>query len=211
MTTGLREQFDKVFAQLQDDGLLMAWDSRLPSVTHIVAGEKVSGSWWSHKRAQTIFDVTEMLVDHPDVLMMKLISGKVTFVHRKLWNRIYSIGVGREDWQLRSLSPNARALLKALDEAGTIQAHKMKQEFGPRPGEVARELESQLLIHAEQIHTESGKHSKIIESWDAWAKRAGLRARATDPGAARRFIEQLLTKLNTKYDGLGRLPWPSTL
>jgi hypothetical protein len=211
MTASYQEQFNKVFAQLQNDGLLMAWDSNLPSLTHIVAEEKVRGSWWSHDRAHTIFRVAQMLEDHPDVLIVKLISGKVTYVHRELWHRIYSIGVAREEWQIKNLSSNARALLEALDQAGTIQTFKLRQEFGPRPGETARELESRLLVHAQQIHTESGKHAKVIETWDAWAVRAGFRARAKGPVAAQRFLEKRLAAMNKKYNGRGKLPWPSTL
>src|SRR5689334_1643885 len=144
MTAAYREQFNKVFIALQDNGLLMAWDSNLPSLTEIVAEEKVRGSWWSHERAHTIFNVAQLLADHPDVLNLKLISGKVTFVHRELWDRIYSIGVARAEWQLKKLSSNARALLKVVDEAGTIRTNKLRQEFGPRPGDTARELESRL-------------------------------------------------------------------
>jgi hypothetical protein len=194
MTASLQKQFDKVFAQLQDDGLLLTAD-----LTYLITGERIRGSWWSHKLAGTIFKVSEMLDDHPDVMIMKLISGKVTFVHRELWSHIYSIGVAREDWQLKKLSADARRLLEAVDSAGSVQTS----------ADTARELESRLLIHAEQIHTESGKHAKVIETWDAWAKRIGFRARASDPLAARRFIDQRLTSVNTKNNGAGKLPWPS--
>jgi hypothetical protein len=210
MTASLQE-FIKVFAQLKEDGFLLLSDSSLPSVTGIVTGEKLRGSWWSHKRAQVIFEVSEMLEDRADVLIMKLISGKVTFVHRELWKWIYSIGAAREEWQLRKLSKNAKRLLEMIDDAGQVQTNKLGREFGPKPGDTASELESRLLIHAEQIHTESGQHAKVIETWDAWAKRTGFRARANDPVAARRFLEQRLTKINTKYDGVGKLPWPSNL
>jgi len=211
MTVSYREQFNTVFGQLLDNGMLLMWDSNFPNVTHLVADEKVRGSWWGHKRAHAIFGVAEMLEDHPDVLIMKLISGKVTFVHRELWNRIYSIGVAREDWQMKRLSANAKALLKATDATGSLQTDKLGKEYGPKPGETARELELRLLIHAEQIHTESGKHAKVIETWDAWSKRIGFRARAKDPVAARRFLEQRLVGINKKHNGHGQLPWPSTL
>lgn len=201
MTAGLREQFNKVFAQLQSDGFLLLSDSELPGVSGLVAGEKLRGSWWSHKRAQVIFEVSEMLEDHTDVLVMKLISRKVTFVHRDLWDRIYAIGVAREDWQLNKLPPDARRLLETVDDAGSIQTS----------GATARDLELRLLIHAEQIHTESGKHAKVLETWDAWAKRVGFRARAKDPRAARRFLERRLTNINQKCNGRGKLPWPSDL
>lgn len=211
MTVSYLEQFNKVLAQLRNKGLLLVSDVDFPNVANIITGERIRGSWWGHKRAHAIFGVAEMLEDHPDVLIMKLISGKVTFVHRKLWNRIYSIGVAREDWQLKRLSTNAKALLKAADATGSLQTDKLGKQFGAKPGETARELELRLLIHAEQVHTESGKHAKVIETWDAWTKRIGFRAQATDSVAARRFLEQRLAGINKKHNGNGQLPWPSTL
>lgn len=196
------KQLDQVFQQLEKFGLLLLIDSNLPNVATIVAGGKISGSWWSHKAAQQIFSVSESLEDHKDVLIMKLVSNKVTFVHRKLWGHIYSIGMAREDWQLKKLSPAAKQLLKTLDEQGTLQTNKLGKD-------AARELESRLLLHANQIHTESGAHAKVIETWDKWAKRAGFRAGAKNPAAARRFLEQRLAEMNEEFGGNGKLPWPS--
>lgn len=183
----------------------------MSDLVYLVTNERIRGSWWSHKLAHKIFNVSEMLEDHPDIMIMKLISEKVTFVHRELWNCIYSIGVAREDWQLKKLSTNGRRLLETLDSVGQVQTNEIGEEFGTKPGDVARELELRLLIHAEQIHTHSGKHAKVIATWDAWAKRVGFRARSKDPVAARRFLEQRLTSLNKKYNGRGKLPWPSSL
>ena len=210
MTAALRKQFDEVFLQLEQFGLLLLSVASLPNVSRIVAGEKISGSWWSHKAGQEIFAVSEMLEDHPDVLILKLISNKVTFVHRDLWGRIYSIGIARDDWQLRKLSPVAKRLLNALDNEGWLQTNKLGKEFGPKPGDVARELESRLLLHANQIHTETGAHAKIIETWPTWAQRAGFRTKAGGAAAARRFLEQLLAELNENFGGSGKLPWPPT-
>ena len=152
-----------------------------------------------------------MLEDHPDVLVMKLIDGKVTFVHRELWGRVYSIGVAREEWQLQNLSQGAKLLLKTLDAEGTLHTNKLTKSFGAKPGETARELELRLLIHAEQVHTESGAHAKVLETWDTWAKRAGLRARPKSPSAARRFLEQRLAEFNKNSYDPSRLPWPLKL
>ena len=203
----MTKQFDKVFLQLHEFGFLLLTDSSLPSVSSLIADAPVRGSWWSHENANEIFAVSEMLEDHPDVLIVKLISEKVTFVHRELWGHVYSIGVAREDWQLKKLSPAAKRLLKELDAQGWIQTNKLGKEFGAKPGETARELESRLLIHANQIHTESGAHAKVIETWDTWAKRAGFRARAKSPAAARRFLEQRIAEMNEEFGGNGKLPW----
>lgn len=209
MTASARKQFDEVFLQLEKFGLLLLSDSSLPSVATLVAGERVSGSWWSHKAAQRIFVVSETLEDHADVLLLKLVSNKVTFVHRELWGRIYSIGVAREGWQLNKLSPLAKQLLKALDEHGSLLTNKLGKEFGPKPAETARELEARLLLHANQIHTESGAHAKVIETWRTWAEHAAFRARASNPATARRFLEQRLAEMNEEFGAKGKLPWPA--
>jgi hypothetical protein len=148
-----------------------------------------------------------MLEDHTDVLITKLISDKVTFVHRELWGRIYSIGVAREDWQLKNLSAAAKLLLQAVDAEGTLGTNKLGKKLGTKP---ARELELRLLVHAEQKHSESGAHTKVLETWDTWAERARFRAKAQSAPAARRFLEQRLAQINMN-NGYGTLPWTNAL
>ena len=210
MTASIKKEFEKVFLQLQKFGLLLLSDSFLPSVSRLVAGDGLRGSWWAHESAHTIFAVNEMLEDHPDVLITKLISQKVTFVHRELWGHIYSIGVAREDWQLKGLTAGAKLLLKTVDADGTLQTDKLDKKYGAKPAGAARELEMRLLLHANQIHTESGAHAKVLETWDTWAERAGFRAKPKDPVAARRFLEQRLAELETNSGRRGELPWPRT-
>ena len=211
MTAAIAKQFDRVFLQLQESGLLLLSDANLPSVSGLIAGEKVRGSWWAHKEAQTIFNVSEMLEAHRDVLIMKLISEKVTFVHRELWKQIYSIGVAREGWQVKHLSPAARLLLKAVDNEGCLQTNKLDKKFGSKPGDTARELELRLLVHAEQKHSESGAHTKVLQTWDTWAERVGFRARANSAAAARRFLEERLAQTNRDHNAHGTLPWMKSL
>jgi hypothetical protein len=57
----------------------------VPSLAEAIAGEPIVGSWWSHPRAQTIFDALSTVDDDLDVRCFRLVDGKVTFVHRRLW------------------------------------------------------------------------------------------------------------------------------
>ena len=84
--------FKTALQTLRRLGLLLETDARLPSVASLIAGEPVSGSWWSHASAQEIFITLGQFADHRDVMFTKLISGKVTLVHRKLWPEIFAIG-----------------------------------------------------------------------------------------------------------------------
>jgi hypothetical protein len=57
----------------------------VPSLASEVVGEPIVGSWWSHPKAQTIFETLSAIDDDVDVRCFKLIDGKVTFVHRRVW------------------------------------------------------------------------------------------------------------------------------
>jgi hypothetical protein len=205
VTVDQRKIFDDVLRRLSADGLLLLSDSSLPSVTTIVTKQKIKGSWWSHPEGQTIFVVSEMLEDHPDVLIAKLISNKITFVHRELWPAVYSVGVARDDWQLKGLSTAATRLLKKLDEIGFLETNKLDKSVGVKPGDVARELEARLLLHTQQVHTSAGAHAKLLETWNAWAKRIGFKVRAKDSAAARLYLEERVMSLEN--GNRGTLPW----
>ena len=106
------------FTALKKYGLLLLNDPALPNPCRLVAGERVHRLWWAHPRAQEIFQVYDALEDHADVLILKLISGKVTYIHRTLWPQIVAVGRAREPWQMNDLSAAARKLLAAGDKAG---------------------------------------------------------------------------------------------
>ena len=57
---------------------------RVPTFADFVAGERVT-RWWSHPKGRLIFALTRAMRDSPDVLTCRLIDGKITYVHRRLW------------------------------------------------------------------------------------------------------------------------------
>ena len=56
-----------------------------PNLAEAVAGEPIRGNWWAHKRRQAIFNATRAVRDCDEILVCRLIDGKVTYVHRRLW------------------------------------------------------------------------------------------------------------------------------
>ncbi|MBI3698253.1 MAG: hypothetical protein HY238_25875 [Acidobacteria bacterium] len=179
---------------LSELGLLLESDPKLPSVASLAAGQPVRGSWWGHPQGHAIFRALRELAARPDVLVCKLVSGKVTFVDRKLWPAVVAVGTGREPWQMSGLSRAARSLLDRVTREGRVETS----------GEAARELERVLLIYSEQIHTEGGAHAKILQSWERWGKAS---ARITSE-QGKRDLERAVGKLNRRFGGNGRLPWP---
>ena len=65
--------------------VLEAAHGPVPSLAEVIAGEPVRGSWWSHPKGNEIFAVTRAVRDSDDVLVCRLIKGKITFVDRRLW------------------------------------------------------------------------------------------------------------------------------
>src|SRR5215212_2457633 len=57
---------------------------KAPTFADFVAGERVT-RWWSHPKGRMIFTLTRAMRDSPDVLTCRLVDGKVTYVHRRVW------------------------------------------------------------------------------------------------------------------------------
>jgi hypothetical protein len=57
----------------------------VPNLAAKVAGEPLRGGWWSHPKAKEIFLLSRAIRESPEVLVCRVIGGKVTYVHRRLW------------------------------------------------------------------------------------------------------------------------------
>ena len=188
-------RLDDVLAALAGEGLLLEQDKQLPSVVGIVTGESLRTSWWSHPNADVIFSVLSELAEHRDVVFTKLLYRKVTLVHRRLWPSLLAVAEAQDAWQVRGLSTPAKRLLSELERGGApVRA------MGP----VVRELQTRLLATAREIHTDSGRHEMVVESWHAWSQRTGSRA-ARSVTRAREALELATQRLGAP---LTALPWP---
>jgi len=57
----------------------------VPRLTEAIAGQPIKGSWWAHPKSRQIFTILQAVTDSKDILVCRLIDGKVTLVHRRLW------------------------------------------------------------------------------------------------------------------------------
>jgi hypothetical protein len=83
---GQRASASRWLAFVERHGVVLA-SARgpVPSVAEAVAGQPIIGSWWAHPRGKAIFAALSEIDDAEDVRCFKLVDGKVTFVHRRLW------------------------------------------------------------------------------------------------------------------------------
>ncbi len=63
----------------------------VPTLAHGVAGEAIRGSWWSHPKAHAIHAATLEARDSADILTCRIVRGKVTLVHKRLWPALVRI------------------------------------------------------------------------------------------------------------------------
>jgi hypothetical protein len=57
----------------------------VPNLAEHVAGEPIRGSWWGHKSGHEMFAVLTRVLDSPNVIATRLVNGRVTLIHRRVW------------------------------------------------------------------------------------------------------------------------------
>jgi hypothetical protein len=123
--------------------VLQAARGPVPSIAEEIAGGPIRGSWWGHPKGHEIFCVAEAIRESPDVLVCKLVDGKVTFVHRRLWPAIVKLSSRFRKGQLA----------KVWNEHTPTGAHRSRRMPFPEwvPSEVMRQAERLSIPKAEQI------------------------------------------------------------
>lgn len=195
-----RSHFQSALRALERSGLLLLQDSQLPSLVTLIATQPVKGSWWGHPKGHAIFKTSNYLVDHPLVISTKLVSGKVTFVHRRLWPALIVIGRAREPWQMSGLSADAKRLLGQTESGKRVRAS----------GKPAKQLEKRLLVFSRQVHTESGAHATELMSWKSFANQHKIPMRRRSATRARHELDAIIATMNVDYRARATLPWMSS-
>jgi hypothetical protein len=65
--------------------VMVAAKGPAPRLIEAIAGGPIAGNWWSHPRSREIYSVLVDVTASDQVLVCRLIDGKITLVHRKLW------------------------------------------------------------------------------------------------------------------------------
>src|SRR3989440_999545 len=77
---------DQAKSFVQKHGVvLVSGKGPVPRLTEAIVSEPIAGSWWGHPKAHEIFAVLQAVVESRDVLVCRLVDGKITLVHRRLW------------------------------------------------------------------------------------------------------------------------------
>jgi hypothetical protein len=122
--------------------VLQAARGPVPSLAEAIAGGPIRGSWWGHSKGRVIYSATQAISESPDVLVCKLIDGKITYVHRRLWPALVKLAPRFQPKQLA----------RVWDEHTKTGAHVSRNEPFPKwvPGEILRQADALSVSEAEK-------------------------------------------------------------
>jgi hypothetical protein len=77
---------DQAISFIREHGVVLASaKGPVPRLTEAIVDQPIKGSWWAHSKSHEIFVVLQAVADSEDVLVCRLVNGKITFIHRRLW------------------------------------------------------------------------------------------------------------------------------
>lgn len=109
--------------------VLQAARGPVPSLAEEIVGGPIRGSWWAHAKGNEIYEVADAISESKDVLVCKLVDGKISYVHRRLWPALV---------KLSTRFPKER-LAKVWNEHTKGGAHRSRATEFPKwvPADVA--------------------------------------------------------------------------
>ena len=125
----------EALAFVEEQGVvLVSAKGPVPPLTEAIAGEPIKGSWWGHPKSHQIFAILEAVTESEDVLVCRLVKGKITLVHRRLWPALVRVAA--------RFSPDQIA--KVRQEHTASGRHVNKEVPFPRwvPAEVMKQASS---------------------------------------------------------------------
>ena len=163
---------DDALRLVRERGLVTLTDAGAgPSLVEEIAGRQVKGSWWGHPAGVRIYQAALALQASSEVLVVKLIGGKVTFLHRALWPAL--VRIARDPERVATarggLTPGAARLHGEVERMGELRIDELAPEPGwPPERDLARagkELDAALLVHAASSHGVHGRHTLVLRTW----------------------------------------------
>ena len=113
----------------------------IPSIAAEIAGEPIKGSWWAHPKSQEIYRVLVKLDADEDVVTTRLVDGKLTMVHKRLWPALAALmKAGRLDAKRLTRVESEHTEKGSHENRETPVAKWMPQMELPDPQEAVRQL-----------------------------------------------------------------------
>jgi hypothetical protein len=77
---------EEAIAFIREHGVVLAsGKGPVPRLTEVIVRAPIKGSWWAHPRSRHIFAILRAVSASKDILVCRIVEGKVSLVHRRLW------------------------------------------------------------------------------------------------------------------------------
>lgn len=206
----MTKDLQKVKRHLDKHGLLMLTDPALPSLVSTIAGAPVSGTWWSHPQGNLMHNLSNDLANDPDILTVKFINKKITYLDRRHWDAFFTIAISQVDWKMKKLPPACLSLFKNVEAVKELRADDPSlKKTAAEIGKLSTKLEERILVYSESIHTVTGKHIRVLKTWKAFMKSRKIKIKQMTYEDAVAHFEKLGYEFLDKYEVVIKWPWKS--
>jgi hypothetical protein len=152
---------EEALAFVREHGVVLASArGTAPRLTEAIVGKTIEGSWWIHPQSRRIYAILVSVLESEQVLVCRLINGKITLVHRRLWP----------------------ALIRLANRFAPERLAQVREEHTPSGRHVSREMRfPQWVPH--DVLEQSGKltEEEALATFGQWVpapKAEGKRGRA---------------------------------
>jgi hypothetical protein len=204
----MKKELSKFYAEFNKHGIFLLSDPVLPSLVTLIAEKPVKGSWWGHPKGHLIYNLSQKIEDDPDILTIKLINKKITYLHKRHWNAFFSLVTSKSDWQLKGLSISHRSLMEMVQKNGSIRADD--NSFNKTPteiGKIAAKLEEKAIVYSQGLHTNSGKHVRLLKSWKRLIRDLRYPFKKVKAEEALCYFDDLIQNWALESSVKVKLPW----
>jgi hypothetical protein len=204
----MKAELALIESYLQEHGLLMVVDNHFPSYVTMITKEPIKGSWWGHPKGNFIYNSLNAVLDRPDILQVKLLNKKTTLVQKEHWSALVSLAESESAWQTYGLKQDHLDLLKLVQSKSAIRTDEMKSSKSlTEIGKLASRLEERLLIYSESVHTDSGKHARVLKTWSQTMKEREVSVERISPEEAEMYFDFVLEEMRGDLVSRPHLPW----
>lgn len=112
---------------VREEGIVLASaKGSAPRLIEAILGEPISGNWWAHPKSSFIYNVLAAVSESEDILVCRLLGGRITLIHRRLWP----------------------ALVRTAGHFDVAQLAQVREEHTPSGRHVTREVAFPLWVPA---------------------------------------------------------------
>jgi hypothetical protein len=136
--------------------VLVSASGPAPKLTEAIIGEPIKGSWWAHPQGHHIFRIVRAVSESDEVLVCRLVKGKLTLVHRRLWP----------------------ALVRLAERFGPEHLAQVREEHTPTGRHITREVAFPRWVPAEVTEqAESMSEQEALVALESWLPAAPTKRR----------------------------------